>query len=283
MRKSIGFVFLALLLSSCNEHNSTSDSVSISTSNSVISNSISNSQPSASPSVVTNQNVVKLNNFKNRLLPLKHEASSCTYTTNQIDNYNAINIEATESGTKNLYSGNFMTNSFDQKIGETTISGRRELGLINNSIYQINYFGESDTNNSVKYYEDNETSRQGLFHLDFVTDYVMNILDFTISYYEQSGRYSLTTNFENVTFPNNGTIKLEYRFISYSNDGRVKVEEVQRDDTLTIENNRIVAAKTTMFYGIENSVNYRYMQSEVTYKYNALTEYTEEKLDPTKF
>lgn len=284
MRKSIGFIFLALLLSSCNEHNSTSGSVANnSASNSVISNSISNSQPSASPSVVTNQNVVKLTNFKNRLLTLKHEVSSCVYTTNQIDNFNAINIEATESGTKNLYSGNFMINSFDQKIGDTTLSGRRELGLINNSIYQINYFGENDTSNNVKYYEDNETSRQGLLQLDFVTDYVMNILDLTISYYEQSGRYSLTTNFENITFPNDGTIKLEYRFINYSNDGRVKVEDIQRDDTLTIENNRIVAAKTTMFYGIENSVNYKYKQSEFTYKYDALTEYTEEKLDPTKF
>lgn len=274
MRKSVGFIFLALLLSSCNEHNSTS--------NSGTSNSISNSVQS-STSVVLNQNIVKLTNFKNRLLKLKHDVSSCTYTTSQTDNYSALNVEAVESGTKALYSDNFMTNIFSQTIGEETFSGRRELGLINNMIYQINYYGDDDSNNNVKYYEDNETSRQGLFSLDFVTEYVNNILDYTIKYYERNGRYSLKTNFEEVTFPDNGAIKLQYHFIYYSSDGTIKAEEVQREDTLTLSNGYIMSSKTSMMYGIQNSVNYKYMNSETSYKYEELKEYTETKLDPSKF
>ncbi len=274
MRKSVGFIFLALLLSSCNNQNSTS--------NSETSNSISDSaQPSHS--VVLNQNIVKLTNFKNRLLTLKHEASSCTYTTIQNDNYSAIDIKAEESGTKDLYLENFMVNSFSQKIGEDTFSGRRELGLDNKKIYQINYYGETDSNNSVKYYDDNETSRERLFSLDFVTEYVNNILDYTIEYYERNGRYSLKTNFEDVTFPDNGTIQLQYHFTYYSSDGAIKAEEVQREDTLTLANGYIVSSKTTMMYGIQNNVNYQYMNSEKTYKYDALSEYTETKLDPSKF
>lgn len=273
MRKSVGFIFLALLLGGCNNQNSTSSSGSVSTSGSA--------QPS--PSVVLNQNIVKLNNFKNRLLTLKHEVSSCTYEISQIDNYNAINIETKESGTKNLYSNNFMTNTFSQTIGEDTFSGRRELGLNNNMIYQINYYGDNDSNNNVKYYEDNESSREGLFSLDFVTEYVNNILDYTIKYYEKNGRYSLKTNFEEVTFPDDGTIKLQYHFTYYSGDGTIKAEEVQREDILTLSNGYIVSSKSTMMYGLQDNVNYKYMNSEKTYKYETLEDYKETKLDPSKF
>lgn len=224
--------------------------------------------------------------FKTQLLSLNHTVSSKTYSINQVDNYYSLDIETKESGTTTLYNNDFLATEFEQQIGETSkVAGRRESGITpTNNIYSIDYFGENDNQNKVTYYENNAANKAHVFNFGFVNDYVTLILDLTLYYYESEGlKLSLATNYDSLDLSKDGTHTLQYRFIYFAGNGTTKLEEVQRDDKITILNGKIVSSETTMLYGQQDSINYKYMESTSTYAYDALTDYSGTKLNPSDF
>ena len=278
MKKKISnLLFVFAFLIGCNNENNVSSSSNNSVSLSDQSSSIAESSSSSS---VKKTNKQILDEMKNNLLELNHLVSSNTYSIYQEDYY-GISVEIFENGTTNLYQDNFIVKEFEQKIGDDSIiTGCTETGIENNKIYQYTYYGENDMNNSLNYYYDTDSNRKAIFDIGFVTEYVNNIIDVTQAYLsDPSNKIFLSTNFEEVEFTNNSKVYLEYRFISYAPNGRDKVEEVQRNDLLSIENNKIVKSETAMLYSLHDGVNYKYMEKVIEYQYNDLIPYEGEKLN----
>lgn len=266
-------VFTSVFCISCNDNKINSSSTSSNTS-------------STSTSVDASQETVKvLNSFKEKLNSISYVVSKEQFDIKQTDNYYGMDMEVGEKGESVLYNGDFVVTNFTQSIGDTKVTGRREMGIAeNNNLYQINYFGEGDSDNSVFYFLNNDYNKKVLLSLDFVTDYINNIINVTLSYYETEGlKLSLITNYDSIDLSKDGTVLLQYRFINYAANGVNKSEEVQRDDELVIKNGKIISSSTTMIYSIEDGVNYKYLESKSTYSYDSLTDYPEEKLNPSDF
>lgn len=266
-------VFTSVFCISCNDNKINSSSTSSNTS-------------STSTSVDASQETVKvLNSFKEKLNSISYVVSKEQFDIKQTDNYYGMDMEVGEKGESVLYNGDFVVTNFTQSIGDSKVTGRREMGIAeNNNLYQINYFGEGDSDNSVFYFLNNDYNKKVLLSLDFVTDYINNIINVTLSYYETEGlKISLITNYDSIDLSKDGTVLLQYRFINYAANGVNKSEEVQRDDELVIKNGKIISSSTTMIYSIEDGVNYKYLESKSTYSYDSLTDYPEEKLNPSDF
>ena len=266
-------VFTSVFCISCNDNKINSSSTSSNTS-------------STSTSVDASQEAVKvLNSFKEKLNSISYVVSKEQFDIKQTDNYYGMDMEVGEKGESVLYNGDFVVTNFTQSIGNSKVTGRREMGIAeNNNLYQINYFGEGDSDNSVFYFLNNDYNKKVLLSLDFVTDYINNIINVTLSYYETEGlKLSLITNYDSIDLSKDGTVFLQYRFINYAANGVNKSEEVQRDDELVIKNGKIISSSTTMIYSIEDGVNYKYLESKSTYSYDSLTDYPEEKLNPSDF
>ncbi len=278
MKKSLILFTLSLLLFTSCKGNSTSSS-STKTSTSSNSSSVNGSEDT----------VLLLNQFKEKLLSFDGNVSKRTYHTEQTNDYSGLDMEIEETGYYTLYQDNFLINQFSQTINEgINVSGRKERGIADaNRLYQITYYGNQDGDNSVSYYVNNQTNLEAMFNLGFVSEYISQILDTTIYYYEmqeqENLRLSLTTNYREIQFPTNGTVTLQYRFIHYANSSTTKLEEVQRDDILMIENGVIVSSNTTMLYALQDAINYQYMTSEVTYIYDTLQAFEGTKLNPADF
>lgn len=266
-------VFTSVFCISCND-------------NKINSSSNSSNTSSTSTSVDASQEVVKvLNSFKEKLNSISYVVSKEQFDIKQTDNYYGMDMEVGEKGESILYNGDFVVTNFTQSVGDSKVTGRREMGIAeNNNLYQINYFGEGDSDNSVFYFLNNDYNKKVLLSLDFVTDYINNIINVTLSYYEAEGlKLSLITNYDSIDLSKDGTVLLQYRFINYAANGVNKSEEVQRDDELVIKNGKIISSSTTMIYSIEDGVNYKYLESKSTYSYDSLTDYPEEKLNPSDF
>lgn len=266
-------VFTSVFCISCND-------------NKINSSSNSSNTSSTSTSVDASQETVKvLNSFKEKLNSISYVVSKEQFDIKQTDNYYGMDMEVGEKGESILYNGDFIVTNFTQSIGDSKVTGRREMGIAeNNNLYQINYFGEGDSDNSVFYFLNNDYNKKVLLSLDFVTDYINNIINVTLSYYETEGlKLSLITNYDSIDLSKDGTVLLQYRFINYAANGVNKSEEVQRDDELVIKNGKIISSSTTMIYSIEDGVNYKYLESKSTYSYDSLTDYPEEKLNPSDF
>ena len=266
-------VFTSVFCISCND-------------NKINSSSNSSNTSSTSTSVDASQETVKvLNSFKEKLNSISYVVSKEQFDIKQTDNYYGMDMEVGEKGESVLYNGDFVVTNFTQSIGDSKVTGRREMGIAeNNNLYQINYFGEGDSDNSVFYFLNNDYNKKVLLSLDFVTDYINNIINVTLSYYETEGlKLSLITNYDSIDLSKDGTVLLQYRFINYAANGVNKSEEVQRDDELVIKNGKIISSSTTMIYSIEDGVNYKYLESKSTYSYDSLTDYPEEKLNPSDF
>ena len=269
----ISFIFTSVFCISCND-------------NKINSSSNSSNTSSTSTSVDASQETVKvLNSFKEKLNSISYVVSKEQFDIKQTDNYYGMDMEVGEKGESVLYNGDFVVTNFTQSIGDSKVTGRREMGIAeNNNLYQINYFGEGDSDNSVFYFLNNDYNKKVLLSLDFVTDYINNIINVTLSYYETEGlKLSLITNYDSIDLSKDGTVLLQYRFINYAANGVNKSEEVQRDDELVIKNGKIISSSTTMIYSIEDGVNYKYLESKSTYSYDSLTDYPEEKLNPSDF
>lgn len=279
MKKVLVSLLLTLSLSSCNIGDfKDSSSASSVNSSKESSSEVSSSSLSSSPTKKTEKE--KVEDLKKDLLKLNHKVSSNTYSIVQEDYY-GITIEVEETGSTTLYTDNFIVNEFEQKIGDTSLSGRSETGINNNKIYQLMYYGENDTNNSIKYYVDNDTNREQIFDIGFVNEYVTNILNVTLSYLNnEENKISLITNYEQIDLFSDGVKKLQYRFISYAPNGKDKIEEVQRDDTLTITNGKITRVKTVMFYSLQDGVNSKYMEKDISFSYEKLVSFEGEKINP---
>lgn len=266
-------VFTSVFCISCND-------------NKINSSSNSSNTSSTSTNVDASQEAVKvLNSFKEKLNSISYVVSKEQFDIKQTDNYYGMDMEVGEKGESVLYNGDFVVTNFTQSIGDSKVTGRREMGIAeNNNLYQINYFGEGDSDNSVFYFLNNDYNKKVLLSLDFVTDYINNIINVTLSYYETEGlKLSLITNYDSIDLSKDGTVLLQYRFINYAANGVNKSEEVQRDDELVIKNGKIISSSTTMIYSIEDGVNYKYLESKSTYSYDSLTDYPEEKLNPSDF
>ena len=244
-------VFTSVFCISCND-------------NKINSSSNSSNTSSTSTSVDASQETVKvLNSFKEKLNSISYVVSKEQFDIKQTDNYYGMDMEVGEKGESVLYNGDFVVTNFTQSIGDSKVTGRREMGIAeNNNLYQINYFGEGDSDNSVFYFLNNDYNKKVLLSLDFVTDYINNIINVTLSYYETEGlKLSLITNYDSIDLSKDGTVLLQYRFINYAANGVNKSEEVQRDDELVIKNGKIISSSTTMIYSIEDGVNYKYLES----------------------
>ena len=246
--------------------------------------STSHSESVSSENVRTEVRI--LENFKASLLSLDCEVNSKSYRTEQTDNYYGLDMESAESGTVSRYKGDFIAGTFTQTIVDQTIEGQRQIGVTDlvgmKRLYNLVYYGEGEEGNKISYYS--VSDKESLFNLGFVKDYVSGILDVTLTYYaDETKKLSLNTNFSEVEFPENGTTLLQYRFICFESNGINKAEEVERDDELEIRNGKIVSSKTTMLYALSDGINYRYMESRVTYGYEETTEFTGEKIDPAEF
>ena len=266
-------VFTSVFCISCNDNKINSSSTSSNTS-------------STSTSVDASQEAVKvLNSFKEKLNSISYVVSKEQFDIKQTDNYYGMDMEVGEKGESVLYNGDFVVTNFTQSIGDSKVTGRREMGIAeNNNLYQINYFCEGDSDNSVFYFFFFFYNKKVLLSLDFVTDYINIIINVTLSYYETEGlKLSLITNYDSIDLSKDGTVLLQYRFINYAANGVNKSEEVQRDDELVIKNGKIISSSTTMIYSIEDGVNYKYLESKSTYSYDSLTDYPEEKLNPSDF
>ncbi|MCH5180011.1 MAG: hypothetical protein J1F32_02215 [Erysipelotrichales bacterium] len=274
MKKSLIILALSLFIfSSCNNNSS-----------------VVSEYASDSVSKDPNDEVIEsLMSFKEKLLVLDGNVSKKSYSTQQINNYSALNMEVEENGTLVRYQDNFVVNEFSQKINEgKPSSGHKERGVFDSErLYQITYYGDKDSANSVTYFVNNENNLNTMFNIGFATEYSSNMIDFTIMYFETAKtehmRLELKTNFNNIEFVKNGTITLQYRFIYYAPTGKTKLEEVQRDDTLTIKNGVIIKSETEMLYGQQDSINYQHMTSVSTYDHEEITAFTGVKLNPTDF
>ncbi len=283
MRNKVLLLLLTVSLFSCNNPSSNSELIS---SEEVSFVEESSSIGSSEEVELSELDLVK--KIKSELEAFTSVVSSCTYNIEQVDYY-GISIEVSETGTKTLYNDNFLKVDFSQKIGGETIEGKREYGLSGGlisgyKIYEISYYGEEDSENKVSYYDDFENNRKLVFDIGFVNEYVSNILNTTIAYYEyDDSKLSLTTNFDQVDLSTDGTKLLQYRFIKFASNGIHKIEEVQRDDTIVIENGKIVSCSTEMLYSLQDGVNYQYMNKEVNFFYEELSSYEEIKLNPKDF
>lgn len=226
-----------------------------------------------------------LTRFKDKLQAFCGKATKKTYKIEQIDNYYGIDIESSEDGMMQRYVDDFSVNTFTQTIGDSVVTGKKETGISkDNNLYQISYYGTDDPQNSVAYYVNNSENYQYLFQFDFASEYIRNIIDLTIAYYQQEDtKLSLNTNFDMVKLNRDGQYTLQYRFISYANNGTTKLEEVQRDDVITIEKGNIVKVKTVMLYQLQDGINYNYMETDAAFYYDEMTAYTEERLNPDDF
>lgn len=226
-----------------------------------------------------------LENFKSSLLLLDYEVNARSYRTEQTDNYYGLDMESTEVGSLQRYKGDFIAGTFTQTIGDQTVEGQKQIGMSDTSavrqIYSLVYFGEGEDGNKISYYS--ASYKESLFNLGFVKDYISGIVDVTLAYYaDETKKLSLQTNFTEVEIPENGSVLLQYRFTCFESNGINKAEEVERDDELDIRNGKIVSAKTTMLYALSDRVNYRYMESRISYGYEEATEFTGERIDPGK-
>lgn len=274
MKKTI-ILLVALLLAGCGDNKTSTSNLKQSSFLSLISTSSSSSSSTSliSSSVVTESD--KIQNFKNSLSNLNSNVSSLTYTTSQEDYY-GISIETKEEGVTTLYNDNFIVKEFNQTIGSSTTEGKVEMGIDEN-IYQFTYYDENTY--SFNYYENNESNREMIFNIGFVNEYINNILNVTLSYLkDDSNKLSLITNFDQIDFSIEGEVKLQYRLISFAPNGKDKLEEVQRDDILNIENGKILSSNTIMLYSLQDGVNYYYMEKSVTYNYDELVDYEGEHL-----
>lgn len=267
--------FLPLVLVSCNENISSSSYLV----NSFISSSVESLSSISSSNVRTQKEIVE--DFKDDLLKINYQVSSSSYVTNQEDYY-GISVELSEEGEIRLYQDNFIVKEFEQTIGEDKVEGRSESGINDDKIYQITYYGEQDDNNSVKYYLDNDYNRKVIFDIGFINEYVNNILDVTLNYLENvKYKVSLVTNFDQIDLESDGEKSLQFRLISYAPNGIDKIEEVQRDDILVIQNRKILSSKTTMIYSLQDGVNYKYMEKNTFYHYESLETYNGVRINPT--
>lgn len=120
--------------------------------------------------------------------------------------------------------------------------------------------------------------------MDFASEYINSIINVTLSYYRLNAyKYSLTTNFDTVNLSEDGEVTIQYRFIVYEKVGMGIIEEVQRDDRITILDNKITSCETTMLYSMQDGINFKYMEKTQQYAYNELTDYDGEKLNPADF
>lgn len=273
------------LLFSCN-NSSTNSNESLFISDESSSSSETINSLSSSSEEYSQLDLVK--KIKNELLLFDDTVSSCTYSVDQVDYY-GISIESHEEGTKNLYNDNFLSNDFTQKISDDSFSGKKEYGITGSvikgyKIYEIVYYGQDDKNNKVNYYDKSDASIAYYFDIGFVNDYINNILDLTILYFENStSKLSLITNFADLDLSSDGEKTLNYRFTSYAANGININEKCDRDDVIVIENGKIVSCKTTMRYDIQDSTNYKYMEKESHYYYEALSDYNGDKLNPKDY
>lgn len=261
-----GLLTFCFLLTSCKKDNS------------------DNSSTSQTEKDIVREIVASLNNFSERLNEFDKGVSAKTYTINQTDNYYGIDVESIQSGTYQKYNDDFMTNIFEQNIGDSSVLGKEETGILTDRIYEISYFGENDSSNCVIYYPNTDSNHDAIFNLDFASEYINSIINVTLSYYRLNAyKYSLTTNFDTVNLSEDGEVTIQYRFIVYEKAGMGIIEEVQRDDKITILDNKITSCETTMLYSMQDGINFKYMEKTQQYAYNELTDYDGEKLNPADF
>ena len=246
------------------------------------------SSSSESSSLVELSQIELVEKLKEEFLTMDDMVSSYSYSIDQEDYY-GISIYTSESGTKSLYLDDFVVTEFTQKIGKDRILGRKEYGLseptaMGSKIYEILYFGEGDEANKVTYYANNDYNKSYFFDLSFANEYVNNILNVTLSYFsEGEAGLHLETNFAEIDLMSDGEKTLQYKFVSYSPDGKTKIEEVEREDIIIIENHRIISCLTDMKYSLHDGVNYQRMEKSINYEYEDLISYSGEKLDYRQF
>lgn len=238
--------------------------------------------PSVEPELTEIEKVIRL---KERLLQFGEDPAKKIYSMEQEDSY-GITINSLENGTTIRYQDSFIVSEFQQKIGDGEMTnGRKEIGIAGENIYEILFFGAQEKdNNSVKYYVDNEENRAALLPIGFASEYIRDILNVTIAYFEQEDlKLSLLTNYSDIDWETDGEKTLSYRFINFAANGINKLEEVERDDKIVIEDGQIVSCETEMLYSLQNGVNYHYLKKNQDYFYEDLLPFEGEKLNPSDY
>ena len=72
-----------------------------------------------------------------------------------------------------------MTNIFEQNIGDSSVLGKEETGVLTDRIYEILYFLENDSSNCVIYYPNTDSNHDAIFNLDFASEYINSIINVT--------------------------------------------------------------------------------------------------------
>jgi len=224
----------------------------------------------------------ELDKIKLGLKAYQSTPDSKTYSNDQIDCYGEFEFESKQSGKVTHYLDNFSLDVYNQIIGDSTSENiKREKGISENKIYDCIYYGENDSSNKVTYYENNDYNRENMLNFDFYTQYIFESIDVIFEQImDESVLFNFESNIDEIEFKNNSTVNLKIRFYTYdSSDSTFKLINYERDDDITIVDNKIKKVETIVLYGQQNNINYNYIVKTEEFTYNELTQYNGDKVD----
>ena len=211
-----------------------------------------------------------------------------TYQIKQQDNYSALDIYSVQEGTITKYN-DFYEDKFTQYFDdapENALHGVIQRGIstyLNQDVfYNITDYEEDDTSDSVMYAYYDESAKDYVFGVGFGHYYYYNYFMSTLApYIESNPEGILETNFNKNSFIDNGILMLMTNF--YVGEKDSPDFQLQRYDTLTIENGVVVKAETESLQGMGGNVNFKLQTSVTEFKKGEIKDFSGEKLDPANY
>lgn len=222
--------------------------------------------------------------FKNKLISLSDDCSKKEGTQTDENYYGAITVTVKEDNTKIRYKDNFVKADFVQTYdGNDKINGTEEVGIKDNKFYLIRDYGKDDPNNYVIYAKYDENFSEDNLSVGFSRAYFGGGYDVCKNFIDsnESIKYKFEYNYHDVDLSKDGEVKLYLIYEQYSS--KTVVVKYEREDYLTIKNNKIIKSKSTILYSLMDNTNYNYSVSTFNYSYDAYQEYSGTKLNPSNY
>lgn len=221
--------------------------------------------------------------FKNKLISLSEDCSKKEGTQTDENYYGAITVKVTEDNTKIRYKDNFVKADFVQTYETDKISGTEEVGIKDNKFYLIRDYGKDDPNNYVIYANYDEKYSEDNLSVGFSRSYFGGGYDVCKNFIDsnESIKYKFEYNYHDVDLSKDGEVRLYLIYEQYSS--KTVAVKYEREDYLTIKDNKIIKSKSTVLYSLMDNTNYNYSQSTFNYFYDAYKEYTGTKLNPSNY
>lgn len=218
------------------------------------------------------------------------DANKVTYQSTSVQSV-GIEIEWTQNGTATLYKNNFYHEEAVQKVEEQEIDVIYEKGETtynnNDVFYNITYYGKGDSDNETVFYAKGTATFSSFACVSFKAYYLNSFLGYAYSNYltnKDSGKYAFTLECDNndVDFKTDGTKTLNFKYQIVS--GTTIVNELKSDDTIEIQNGKVISSKSSYWLTTMNAANYITCARDASYSYDeSIKTYEGDKLNPLDY